>query len=116
MKITRVYQHRLVPITLLLALVVSGFVSVPMSAKADHHHHDDRIEARRLLQQGKILPLSRILEIVQKSMPGDVIEVELKHSDHHGWEYKVKVLSANGRVREVKLNAGTGVVRKIEDD
>lgn len=115
MKTTRVLQSMAARLTMILALVVAGLATVPMSAMADHHH-DDRVEARRLLQRGEIFPLSRILKIVQKRVPGDVIEVELKHSDHHGWEYKVKVLSANGRVREVKLNAGNGVVRKIEDD
>jgi uncharacterized membrane protein YkoI len=45
-----------------------------------------------------------------------VVEVELEHGKHHGWEYEVKVLTAQGRVREVKLNARSGEVRKVEDD
>ena len=53
---------------------------------------------------------------MQQNVPGDVIEVELDHDDDHGWEYEVKVLTANGRVREVKLDARSGMVRKIEDD
>ena len=60
--------------------------------------------------------LSRILAIVQQRVPGDVVEVELEHGKHHGWEYEVKVLTAQGRVREVKLNARSGEVRKVEDD
>ena len=53
---------------------------------------------------------------MQQRVPGDVVEVELEHGKHHGWEYEVKVLTAQGRVREVKLNARTGEVRKVEDD
>lgn len=77
---------------------------------------DDQVEALALLQRGEIMPLGAVLPIVQQNVPGDVIEVELDHDDDHGWEYEVKVLTANGRVREVKLNARTGMVRKIEDD
>ena len=77
---------------------------------------DDQAEALALLQRGEIMPLGAVLPIVQQNVPGDVIEVELDHDDDHGWEYEIKVLTANGRVREVKLNARTGMVRKIEDD
>jgi uncharacterized membrane protein YkoI len=105
------------PFTLAAALAVAAVVmTVAPPAIAGHHDRDDHVEARALLQRGEILPLSRILQIVQQQVPGDVIEVELDHSDLHGWEYEVKVLTAEGRVREVKLNAGSGVVRKIEDD
>lgn len=97
-------------------LVVAATVFVPTRAMAWHDDHDDHVTARQLLQRGDILPLRRILEIVHARVPGDVIEVELEHSHHHGWEYEVKVLTDKGRVREVKLDAGTGKVRKIEDD
>ncbi len=97
-------------------LTVAALVFVPTRAMAWHHDDDDHIEAHKLLQRGAILPMSRILEIVHGRVPGDVIEVELDHSHHHGWEYEVKVLTHDGKVRKVKLNAGTGVVRKIEDD
>lgn len=81
-----------------------------------HAGDDDQAEARMLLQRGEILPLGRILQIVQERVPGDIIEVELDRSDKHGWEYEVKVLAANGRVIEVDVNAKTGAIRKIEDD
>ena len=81
-----------------------------------HAGKDDQIEARELLKRGEILPLGRILQIVQERVPGDIIEVELDRSDKHGWEYEVKVLTPNGRVREVDVNARTGVIRKIEND
>ena len=56
------------------------------------------------------------LQGVREVRVGKVIEVELDHDDDHGWEYEVKVLTANGPVREVKLGAPSGMVRKIEDD
>ncbi len=97
------------------ALAVSSLFAVMLLSPWAHAGHDDHVEAHALLQRGEILPLQKILAIVQKRVPGDVIEVELE-DHHHGWEYEVKVLTGEGRVLEVKLNAGSGKIRKIEDD
>lgn len=115
MKNLRTYRRLALPFSLAIALFAVSALVVSPRAMADHHGHDDHIEARALLQRGEILPLSRILVIVQQQVAGDVIEVELDNGKH-GWEYEVKVLTADGRVREVKLNAGNGTVREIEDD
>jgi uncharacterized membrane protein YkoI len=111
--------HRLIrriAIPFSLAAVLLAVGALALSPRALAGDHDDHVEARALLQRGEILPLSRILAIVQQQVPGDVVEVELEHGKHHGWEYEVKVLTAQGRVREVKLNARSGEVRKVEDD
>ena len=108
MKNIRSFRRLAIPFALVAALTL---VAVPVALAG----HDDHVEARALLQRGEILPLSRILPIVQQQVPGDVIEVELDHGKH-GWEYEVKVLTASGRVREVKLNARDGTVRKVKDD
>ena len=110
----RLIRRIAIPCSLAAALLVACALVLPPRAQAGDH--DDHVEARLLLQRGEILPLSRILAIVQQRVPGDVVEVELEHGKHHGWEYEVKVLTAQGRVREVKLNARSGEVRKVEDD
>ncbi|MFC5438936.1 PepSY domain-containing protein [Rhodanobacter ginsenosidimutans] len=97
------------------AALLLGAFALGLSPRALAGDHDDHVEARALLQRGEILPLSRILAIVQQHVPGDAIEVELEHGKH-GWEYEVKVLTAAGQVRKVKLSARTGTVRKIKDD
>jgi uncharacterized membrane protein YkoI len=71
--------------------------------------HQDALEA---LRRGEILPLAKILEISTAQVPGDVIEVEFKG----GPVYEVKILTPDGRIREVKLDARTGALIKIEDD
>src|SRR5690606_16733551 len=109
----RLIRRIAIPCSLAAALLVAG--ALALSPRAQAGDHDDHVEARLLLQRGEILPLSRILAIVQQRVPGDVVEVELEHGKHHGWEYEVKVLTAQGRVREVKLNARSGEVRKVED-
>ena len=95
-----------------LALVATVSL-LPMSAA--FAGKDDHIEARRLLQKGEILPLMQILDVAQRRVPGDVIEVELELEDT-GWEYKVKVLTPTGQVRKITLNARNGAVLKIKDD
>ena len=89
-----------------------------------HAGDDDHVEARRLLQQGEILPLAKVLEVVRQHVPGDVIEVELERDDDEDgkpravpvWEYEIEVLTASGVVRKVKIDARTGVVLKVKDD
>lgn len=76
---------------------------------------DDHVEARELLKRGEILPLAQILDVAQRRVPGDVIEVELDREDT-GWEYEVKVLTPTGQVRKITLNARNGAVVKIKDD
>lgn len=70
---------------------------------------------REALRRGEVLPLAKVLAIAAAQVPGDVIEVELE-SKHGVLVYEIKVLTDTGRVREVKINAGTGAVLKIEDD
>ena len=101
---------RLAAAPLALIAMASLFpVTVALAGKDDH------IEARELLQRGEILPLAQILEVVQRRVPGDVIEVELDREDS-GWEYEVKVLTPTGQVRKITLNARNGAVVKIKDD
>lgn len=76
---------------------------------------DDNAEARLLLQRGEILPLTDILEIAQRRVPGDVLEAELEREDS-GWQYKIKLLTPTGQIRKVTLNARNGAVLKIKDD
>lgn len=108
-------KSSLLAAALVIPLALAGTMA-SLSIPSAHAADDNQFEARELLKRGEILPLGRILQIVQERVPGDIIQVELDHSDKHGWEYEVKVLAANGRVLEVDVNARTGVIRKIEDD
>ena len=102
---------RIHPLVLALSVGIAAIlpVSVALADKSDH------IEARELLRRGEIVPLAQILEVVGHRVPGDVIEVELERDDGV-WEYKVKVLTATGRVRKLTLDARNGAVLKIKDD
>ena len=102
-------SRRRLPLLVLAALLAAMPAHHALAGKDDH------IEARELLRRGEIVPLARILEVVQQRVPGDVIEVELEREDGR-WEYKVKVLTPTGRVRKLYLDARNGAVLKIKDD
>ncbi|ODS03254.1 hypothetical protein AUC71_10600 [Methyloceanibacter marginalis] len=72
-------------------------------------------EARRLVQEGRILPLAAILDGVGQKVPGEVLEVELEFDDGT-YVYELKILGRNGRVQEVEVDAPSGTILKIEDD
>lgn len=95
------------PFIILIAL----FLAAPALAGGDH----DR--AREALARGEILPLSRILLVVEKEAGGRVIEVELDHDDGR-YIYEVETVSPNGRMMELSIDAATGKIldRDYEDD
>lgn len=106
--------RRLAPLAL-LPLAAAATLALASPAFANQSEDDDHVAAREALRRGEILPLSRILAITARHVPGDVIDVELERKNGV-WRYEVKVLTSTGRVREVKLNARDGAVLEIEDD
>jgi uncharacterized membrane protein YkoI len=71
--------------------------------------------ARKLLGEGRIRPLAEILDVVKAAVPGETVEVELELDDGI-YVYEVKQLRSDGRVQEIKTNAATAKILKIEDD
>lgn len=92
---------------LLLLLIPIG---LPLLVSGKDKDHDVAYEA---LQRGQILPLSKILSQTATQVSGEVIKVEL---DSKRLEYKLKVLSANGQVRKVRVDARNGTLLSIKDD
>jgi uncharacterized membrane protein YkoI len=70
---------------------------------ADPPDHD---RARAALVRGEVRPMSEILAAVAVAVPGDVIEVELERERGH-WIYELKVITTDGRVLEVLVDAQT---------
>ncbi len=71
--------------------------------------------SRVLVQGQQVMELARALEIADTHVHGEVLKVELERDDDR-FVYEIKVLADNGRVREIKLDAYTGGLIKIEDD
>lgn len=95
----------------LLLLILLLLPLAPGPALAD----SDQERARAALERGEIRPLDQVLAAVRTAVPGDVVSVELKRKKER-WYYKLKVLAANGKRREVKIDAKTLVVFDQDDD
>ncbi len=76
----------------------------------------DQDEALALRQQGVILPLEQLLQQAMAGHPGSrLLEAELEKK-HGQYAYEVELVTAAGVVREIKLDASTGVLIKDEED
>lgn len=88
-----------------LVLVIGTLLAAPGWAdrKGDH----DR--ARAAVQAGEVMPLTDVLARLQRSHPGQVLEVELEREDGR-WIYEVKLLQGDGRLLRLELDARTAEV------
>ena len=94
---------------LAVALVLALASGAPLRADDDHEL------ARRLLSEGRILPLTEVIARVQAEVPGEILEVEFEDEDGT-YVYEIKILRPDGRVQEVETDPVTGKILKIEDD
>ncbi len=77
---------------------------------------DGQMQARRLVSEGKILPLEQILAGIRQFRPGQILEVEFDEK-HHQMIYEIEMLDVNGTVWELKVDAVTGEIieQELED-
>lgn len=71
--------------------------------------------ARDAVSRGDFLPLDEILDIVATSHPGQLVELELETEDSI-WVYEVEIVTPEGRLIEIDLNAATGQILGVEDN
>lgn len=71
--------------------------------------------AGRLSAKGDILSLEKILQKARSYKPGEILEVELEKK-HGRYVYEIDILDAGSQVWELKLDAKTGQLLKMEQD
>lgn len=96
-----------------LATVLLLAAGTPLHADDDDRR--DQELARRALHEGLIRPLSEISASLNTQFPGDIISVELDVDDGK-FIYEFKVLTPEGVLKEVEVDAKTSKILKIEDD
>lgn len=94
------------------ALLIAFFIAFSHSVT---YAKDDLALAKKLSAQGKILPLTDILARAKRYKAGEVIEVEFEQKSRR-YVYEIEVLDAKGMVWEIKLDAKTGELIKLELD
>jgi uncharacterized membrane protein YkoI len=77
---------------------------------------DGQMQARRLVSEGRILPLEQILAGIRQFRPGQILEVEFDEK-HHQMIYEIEMLDVKGTVWELKVDAVTGEIieQELED-
>lgn len=88
-----------------LAAVLLVAAAWPGLAAAD----DDHERAREALVRGEVLPLSTVLQRLERSHPGQVLEVELER-DQGRWIYELKLLQPGGRLMKLEVDARSAEV------
>lgn len=106
-------------ITALLASAALAAGVVTDMARADKkkkarsdRDHDDVWSAR---EGGSILPLPEVLAAVGPRINGKIIETEFEYEDGRP-VYEFKYVDQNGRLRELYVDARTGVILKDKPD
>jgi uncharacterized membrane protein YkoI len=66
-------------------------------------------QVRALVERGEILALEEILKRNEAIMVGRIIDIEIEQK-HGAYVYEIKVLRPDGRYREFKIDAQTGVI------
>ncbi len=69
----------------------------------------DQERATQAVQAGEILSLRVILERLEQTQPGQVLDVEFEQKNGV-WIYELKILKAGGRLQKLKVDAKTGEI------
>lgn len=100
-------------IVFVLALLLAS--EIPVYADHRDEDDDDHERARQALEEGYALPLREIMELVGDRLGGKVIGIEF-HERHHRYIYEFRVITPDGELREVYVDALKGEILKIEVD
>lgn len=93
----------------LASLLLFGVVQ-PSAWGNDSRDHE---RARAAVEAGQVLPLPTLLERLQRTHPGQVLELELEREDGR-WIYEVKLLQANGQLLKLDVDAATAQVLRVK--
>lgn len=96
---------------LLLCAAIALAMAMPAFVAEPHADEDDHDQARSALEQHKILPLTQILEQLRPKLKGRIVGTELEQ-DHGVYLYEFKIVTPNGRLEEVYVDALTGKILK----
>jgi uncharacterized membrane protein YkoI len=79
---------------------------------------DDADRAREALKAGRILPLAKIMAEIQRQVPGEILETKLDIDDDDDDipEYEIRVLTPNGRIVELDVDARDGRILDMDED
>ena len=103
-------QHRTWIAFFTLLAVLLALVYLPRADSGE-----SATSAGRLSAKGDILSLEKISQKARSYKPGEILEVELEKK-HGRYIYELEILDAASQVWELKLDAKSGQLLKMEQD
>jgi len=100
---------------ILRIILTAASLGILLGLSPNSQASDDREAARQLQQAGEILPLETILQKARAVRPGRVLEVEFE-TKRQRYIYEIEILDEAGVVHELKLDARSGELLKIEQE
>jgi uncharacterized membrane protein YkoI len=101
-------RYRMTLLTAILMLLCIGLVWLPNARPVAlaHEDHDEEL-ARQALELGEVVPLDHVIATLREAVPGEVSSVELE-KENGTWVYEFKIISPEGRMLQVRVDAKTG--------
>lgn len=94
------------PVAHLSRLLLVSALAFSAEVLGDHLDHDS---VKRLRDEGRILPMSEVMQRAALIQPGQLLEAELEQEDGR-YVYEIRILDPAGRVHELELDAASGVL------
>ena len=97
-----------------MSVVIGSCLMLPVVGYAGDR---DQERALKALRAGEVLPLRTMLDEVESRFSGDILEVELDDDEEDGrriWTYKIKLISPDGNVIKLRLDAKTKEILQIK--
>lgn len=104
-------QLIVLPFAVLMLLSASTLTAI-----ADDDDERDHEIARKALSEGRIRPLADIMDEMKAQFPGQIVGVELEVKKAGTFVYEFKVLTPQGKLKEVNVDAATAKILTIKDD
>lgn len=93
--------------------LLAGLLIVPLVLGQAHAGgKDDHERARAAVQAGQVLGLAVVLERLQRSHPGQVLELELEQEKGR-WIYEIRLVQPDGQLLRLTLDAATARVLEV---
>ena len=93
----------------LLSLAAFGLLALPQPGRGDEH--DSALQA---LRAGEVVSLDRILQRCRAAYYGRILEAELGRGGGAPWVYQVKMITPQGHVIKLLLNAKSTAILDVQ--
>lgn len=97
-------------------LTVLLFSGGAVPSHADDDDARDHEIARQAVVEGRIKPLTEITDAFKAQFAGEIVGVELEVTGPDKFVYEFKVVTPEGKLKEVKVDAKSAQILKVEDD